>query len=304
MMDDDFNITDYIRRIRFKPVATTDPDAVYERTLYRIRYEKLRKATIASRRWKHVSVVASLAFAILLSYHLFTAGGDIETVITPPAQVVYMETSALPGTKTCVNLPDGSKVWLNGSASIRYPQPFGDAGRRVELTGEALFDISKGRPAPFVVSAGGMNIEVTGTVFNVCSGLDGGRTEITLIEGSVSLYKPGNETNQADCILEANRQAVYDDESGAISLYDVNASSFSSWVTREFIFEKTSMEDIARELGRAFGVNIHIANDDVGKMQLSGRFTHRESLDKILSILRIPADYAYVREEDGEIYIR
>jgi ferric-dicitrate binding protein FerR (iron transport regulator) len=215
-----------------------------------------------------------------------------------------MEISALPGTKTCATLPDSSKVWLNSMASLRYPQQFSGAGRMVELKGEALFDIKKDPLNPFIVSADGIRIEVTGTVFNVYSGLFPGCTEVTLIEGSVNLYKDENETQHADRTLEANQQAIYDKTYGAIRVSQVNASSFASWVTREFVFERTSMEDIARELERAFNVKIHINNDSIRKIHLNARFTHQESLDKILSILQIPANYIMYKKENGEIYIR
>jgi ferric-dicitrate binding protein FerR (iron transport regulator) len=299
-MGDDFNITDYIKRIRFKPVESTDADIVYKHTLYRIKHEKPRTADGVSRRWKYASIVALAAFAALLSYHLFLVGREGGIKDMPS---VYMETSAPNGTKTCLSLPDGSKVWLNSSAVIGYKQPFDAGSRKVELTGEALFEVSRDAGSPFVVSAGGMSIEVTGTVFNVYSAPAGSYTEVTLMEGSVNLYKSGNNTALADCVMQPNQQAVYNRETGTISVSEVNTPSYSSWVRQEFIFEKTSMEDIARELERAFGVSIHIDNDSLKKIQLSARFTHKESLDKILSILRIPAGYVCEKKE-GEIYIR
>jgi ferric-dicitrate binding protein FerR (iron transport regulator) len=302
MMGGDLNITDYVKHIRFRPVAATDPDIVYEYTLYRIRHEKYRGRKDFSLVWKYTSAVASLAFLALLSYHLFYyhPEGEIKTVSDP---VVYIGTSTLPGTKTCVDLPDGSRVWLNSLASIRYPQSFTAGNRSVELTGEALFEVKKDLACPFAVSVNGMRIEVTGTVFNVYSGLCTDCTEITLVEGSVNLYKAGNNTALADQALQANQQAIYDKAAGTISVSEVNASSFTSWVTREFIFEKATMEEIAHTLERAFGVKIHINNDSVRNMQLNARFTHQETLDKILSILRIPTNYTYVKK-DGEIYLR
>ncbi|MDR1258635.1 MAG: DUF4974 domain-containing protein [Tannerellaceae bacterium] len=302
-MNDNLNITDYTKHIQFRPVGSTDPDTVFECTLYRIRHEKYLRRKDSSIVWKYTSAVASLAFLALLSYHLFySRSGEIKT---PAASdpVVYIETSALPGAKTYVDLPDGSRVWLNSLASIRYPRTFTADSRSVDLTGEALFEVKEDPAAPFLVSTNGMRIEVTGTVFNVYTGLCADCTEVTLVEGSVNLYKEGNNTALADQALEANQQAVYDKASGTIRVSEVNASSFTSWVTREFIFEKTSMGEIAHTLERAFGVKIHIDNDSIRNMQLNARFTHQETLDKILSILRLPTDYTYVKK-DGEIYLK
>jgi ferric-dicitrate binding protein FerR (iron transport regulator) len=303
MIDDDSKGLECFEHIQFKPI-NTDLDAVYERVQYRIWKEEHRRVRVGvSRWWKYTSVAVSIAFLLFVSYRYFyhpKVGVYKEAL----KSVVYIETLALPGTKTCITLPDSSKVWLNSMASLRYPQQFPDSCRMVELEGEALFDIKEDPSNPFIVSADGIRIEVTGTVFNVYSGLFPGCTEVTLIEGSVNLYKDVNETQHADQILEANQQAIYDKALGVIRVSEVNAPSFASWVTREFVFEKTSMEDIARELGRAFNVKIHINNDSIRKIHLNARFTHQESLDKILSILQIPANYIMYRKEDGEIYIR
>jgi ferric-dicitrate binding protein FerR (iron transport regulator) len=302
MMGDDFNITDYLRRMRFKAIEPTDANIVYKHTMHRIRHERMRKADAVSRRWKYASIAASLAFVALLSYHLLAPSG-IQEGAPVEEKPVYTETTALPGAKVCVDLPDGSKAWLNSTASIRYAQPFGADGRKVEVRGEALFEVKKDAGSPFIVSAGGMSIEVTGTVFNVYALPSGSCTEVTLMEGAVKLYKSGNETDAADYVMHPDQQAVYNRETGSISVSEVKATSYSSWVSQEFIFEKASMEDIARELERAFSVRIHIENDSIGKIQLNARFTHKESLDKILSILRIPAGFACIKKE-GEIYIR
>jgi ferric-dicitrate binding protein FerR (iron transport regulator) len=303
MIDDDSKELDCSEHIRFKPVET-NPEAIYTRVQYRIWEEEWRNANgSVLRRWRYVSIAVSIAFLALLSYHFYSIPEpDIVQVSLSP--VIYLETAAFPGTKTCITLPDSSIVWLNSMASLRYPQQFPDDHRMVELRGEAFFDIQEDATTPFVVSTDGMRIHVTGTVFNVYSGLTPGYcTEITLIEGSVSLYKDGNTTPVADHILMPNQQALFDKESGDLHITEVNASAYSSWVTRKFVFDKTSMKDIARELERAFNVKIHINNDSIRNMQLNAHFTHGESLDKILSILQIPTNYTY-RKENGGIYIK
>ncbi|MDR1644398.1 MAG: DUF4974 domain-containing protein [Tannerellaceae bacterium] len=303
MIDDDSKGLECSKHIQFKPV-NTDPEAVYARVQYRIREAEWRNAKDGvSRWWQYVSIAVSISFLALLSYQFLYHPEAADTVkASPPPPVIYLETVALPGAKTCITLPDSSIVWLNSMASLRYPQQFTGTSRLVELKGEALFDIRKDTVSPFVVSTDGMHIEVTGTVFNVYSGLTPGLcTEVTLIKGSVSLYKDGNDAPPT--VLMPNQQALFDKESGNIRVARVNASAYSSWVTRKFIFDRTSMEDIARELGRAFNVKIHIHNDSIRNMQINAHFTHGETLDKILSILQIPANYAY-RKEGGDIHLK
>lgn len=42
-----------------------------------------------------------------------------------------------------VMLPDGTKVWLNQSATLRYPKEFSESERDVYLDGEAYFEVTK-----------------------------------------------------------------------------------------------------------------------------------------------------------------
>ena len=123
------------------------------------------------------------------------------------------------------------------------------------------------------------------------------------MEGIVGLYRKENTTPVADRILNANQQALFNKETGEIKIAAVNASSYSSWVTRRFVFEKASIYEISRELERAFNVKIQVENNALKNIRLNARFTHGETLDKILSILQIPARYTYIKQE-GDIYIR
>jgi ferric-dicitrate binding protein FerR (iron transport regulator) len=291
---------DCVKHIRFKPVET-NPGLAYNNILYRVRHEKSNRRRV-SPVWKYISVAALFAWLVVVSYVLTLRKDEKITQAPPPPPVSWIEVSAIPGTKTSVLLPDSSTVWLNSSATLRYPQQFVGENRTVELKGEGFFDIKKDRERPFIVSVAGIRIEVLGTVFNVFTD-SSNCVEITLIEGLVSLYRDANTTPTADRILNKNQQALYDTETGEIKIAEVNASSYSSWVTRKFVFKRANIHEIARELERAFDVKICVENDSLKNVCLNARFTHGETLDKILSILQIPACYTYIKK-GGDIYIR
>lgn len=65
-----------------------------------------------------------------------------------------------------VTLPDGTKVWLNNSATLRYPRKFSDTERNVYLEGEAYFKVTRNAQQPFIVESDAMRVRVLGTVFN------------------------------------------------------------------------------------------------------------------------------------------
>ncbi|MBK8953669.1 MAG: FecR domain-containing protein [Chitinophagaceae bacterium] len=87
-------------------------------------------------------------------------------------------------------MADGSKVWLNAASSIRFPVTFTGAERKVELAGEAYFEIARNSSMPFKVTvAGKQEVEVLGTHFNINSYTDEATVNTTLLEGSVRSYR-------------------------------------------------------------------------------------------------------------------
>jgi transmembrane sensor len=49
-----------------------------------------------------------------------------------------------------VELPDGSLVWLNAGSKMTYNNFFSAENRKVTLTGEAYFDVTKNEKLPLL----------------------------------------------------------------------------------------------------------------------------------------------------------
>src|SRR5690606_30967085 len=86
-----------------------------------------------------------------------------------------------------LTLPDGTRVWLNASSSLTFPTSFKGAVRRVELKGEGYFEVAKNKEKPFKVIAGGQEVRVLGTHFNISSYEDDPAVTTTVLEGSVQV---------------------------------------------------------------------------------------------------------------------
>lgn len=282
-----------IDRVRFQPVSS-DANAVFEKIQYRIKYGKTMMIGV-SPVWRYVAVAASLALLLLSSLFIFAPKEEA-------TQIAYLDVKATVGSKTRVVLPDSSVVWLNSNASIRYPQQFVEQNRRVELGGEALFTVAKDKEKPFIVSVGGMKVQVLGTVFNIHSDAKTNIVETTLMEGSVAVFSGNNKTRNADLILSPNEQVLYNKENGKMAVRPVMASMYSSWVHGQFYFENNTLPEIMRTLERAFDVSIHIKSESLKNKRFTAQFFHNETLDEILSVLQISAKYKYQKIQ-GEIFI-
>lgn len=281
--------------IRFKPVET-DSEAVYQALWDRICNEGPANQPFPPRSvstfWKYLSLAASFALLLALSTIAY-----LYDKITVP-EVSWIEVTAMPGSRTQVFLPDGTKVWLNAEATIRYPRLFTDPQRTVECNGEAIFEVQKDIRHPFIVRMEGINVQVLGTVFNIFNDTISQRIETTLLEGRVALFKDTNKTGRPDLILQPEQQAVFDKKSGKMAWSTVQTSLYTAWKDRRFSFERNTLEEIMTTLERAFRVKIHIDGRMLKNKRLTASFTHGEPLDEILSVLQISARYQYKKEKE------
>ncbi len=151
-----------------------------------------------------------------------------------------------------VTLSDGSKIWVNVSSSLRYPTDFIGNTREVELTGEGYFEIAKDPKRPFHVKNNSGAVEVLGTHFNVMAYDDEKNMETTLLEGSVEfIASDGNSI-----LIKPGEKSVLARASNHLTVTIANTELATAWIKGYFQFDKTSVPDILREVGRWYDLDI------------------------------------------------
>ena len=168
-----------------------------------------------------------------------------------PKEVVYNTISTPNGGQYQLELPDGSLVWLNSSSSIHFPTAFIGKQRRIEITGEAYFEIAKNRDMPFIVSVNNAEVQVLGTHFNINSYNDEDDIKTTLLEGSVKFIS-GASTN----ILKPGQQSQLAKNGNVKIASDVNVDEVIAWKNGLFAFENANIETVMRQLSRWYDVEI------------------------------------------------
>ncbi|WP_316816187.1 FecR family protein [Pedobacter nyackensis] len=163
------------------------------------------------------------------------------------------------GGKYQINLPDGSKIWLNAASSLKYPITFGEDKRKVELTGEAYFEVAKafinedkGLRKPFVVKTDKQEVEVLGTHFNINSYADENRTKTTLLEGIVRVTSLGGQHTSS--ILKPGQQTTLINNS--LTTDAVDAEEAIAWKNGYFQFNESDLGSIMRQLSRWYDVDV------------------------------------------------
>ncbi|MDR6784316.1 transmembrane sensor [Pedobacter africanus] len=148
-----------------------------------------------------------------------------------------------------VNLPDGTKIWLNAASSLKYPAVFNGKQRRVELTGEAYFEVAKDKAHPFIVATDKQEVQVLGTHFNVNSYADESATKTTLLEGSVKVSSKGAEK----FLLPGQQSALRGKD---LNVYQVDTEEAIAWKNGDFQFNEADLSSIMRQLSRWYNVDV------------------------------------------------
>lgn len=218
--------------------------------------------------------------------------GDGQLQYTPnsatASAVAYNVLSTPRGGQYKLTLQDGTGVWLNAGSSIRYPTTFLGKERRVEITGEAYFEIAKNAAMPFRVLVNGsaqnddgLEIEVLGTQFNVNAYKDEPGMKTTLVEGSVRLVR-----GKSSGVLKPYQQALISPDGGfkTQSLTDVEQAI--AWKNGAFEFDDADISTVMRQIARWYDVEV-VYEGAAPADHFSGRFSRNTSLAGVLKILNL-----------------
>jgi len=188
-----------------------------------------------------------------------TAGGQIVYQPTAPVTEIKYNTITVPKGSRVVHLvlADGSKIWLDASSSLRYPTAFVGKDRRVEITGQAYFEVTHNPSKPFTVhftSGGGKEgeIQVLGTHFNVMAFHDEDAMKVTLLEGSVKVAKGANTRT-----IQPGEQAILAQTRDNIELRnDIDLGEVMAWKNGVFKFQDITIEPLMKQLVRWYDVEV------------------------------------------------
>lgn len=190
-----------------------------------------------------------------------TKDGTLVYEVSPPTSsstipTAYNQLRTPKGAQYQVVLPDGTRVWLNASSSLRYPVAFSQNERRVELTGEGYFEVSKvqkgPRRIPFYVETSSQEVQVLGTEFNISAYEDDQEVKTTLLSGKVNV---SNRIGNYHKSLIPGEQAILTAANG-FKVIKVNAENVAAWKDGNFLFEDIYLKDILKQFSRWYQVEV------------------------------------------------
>jgi transmembrane sensor len=208
-----------------------------------------------------------------------TADGQLVYTVTDQGKkgsLLYNSIETPRGGQYQLNLPDGTKVWLNSASSLKYPASFASLKeRRVELSGEAYFEVSKDKTHPFIVKSGRQEIQVLGTHFDVNAYPDEHSIKTTLLEGSVKLNK--------QVVLKPGEQSVLTGEK--FNVAEVNVNDAIDWKNGEFVFTNEPLANILKKVSRWYDVEIKYIHAPLNMPTFTGSISRSENISGVLTML-------------------
>ena len=299
---------------------TFDKQRAYRLFCERVEAERVQAETYRAKRMKSQSNrlllrrIASCA-AILIPMTVLSYFTYLYFTVTP-AQVatpLYSEVTVPSGSKIQMTLQDGTKVWLNSDSYLQHDSEFGRTNRLLTLTGEAYFEVAKDENSPFIVDVGGIKVKVHGTHFNVNAYKENNGVAVTLLEGSVEMITPKNNT-----MLEPGHVARYDATTKKVAVAanvpqpqpeEVKASKESAvpqesvvantaehavdWIDNRLVFNGETFEQIIATLERSYNVKVNIQNVQVKKRRFAGDFINNETIEQILNVMSVNGKFRY-----------
>jgi ferric-dicitrate binding protein FerR (iron transport regulator) len=202
-------------------------------------------------------------------------------------QVVYNTMSTARGNQYQLQLADGSKVWLNAASSIRFPTVFTGNERRVEISGEAYFEVAHDAAKPFTVtytatSSGEKGeVQVLGTHFNINSYADEAEVKTTLAEGKVKVTQAAGSV-----LLAPSEEAVFSKSGNELIVKPADVEEAIAWKTGMFEFHDADIQNIMRQLSRWYDVDVNFSGPISGKL-FNGSIRRKATLSQALEILKL-----------------
>ncbi len=247
-------------------------------------------------RWlAYAAVLAAFCIISYVSYHhgQTTIKSDFANIVIEAPQ----------GSRTKLNLPDGTVVWLNAGSKIAYSQGFGLTDRQVMLTGEGYFEVKKNEKLPFSVKSENLQVNDIGTIFNFSDYPNDAEAVVSLLEGKVSL----NDVKHQEKVfyLNPHDQAIFNKSTGNMVINTSAATQETvSWTSGKLILNGQPFGEIVKVLERSYNVKIIVANPNLNHYHFYGDFLRQEeSLTDILNDLSATGKLHYKMKDKKTIIL-
>jgi ferric-dicitrate binding protein FerR (iron transport regulator) len=264
------------------------------------------------RGWKKWIAAAALLIVIGSPWIIYRINKE-----KPTASGLHPESNNIitqPGSKSKIELPDGTQVWLNANSQLSYGN-FGIQSREVTLSGEAFFDVTKNEKSPFVIHTGSITITVKGTAFNVKAYPNEKTIETSLVRGLIEITTKQDPDRKI--LLKPNEKIIIPvgeilkevKSASDAAVYTITAlrKSVSKeiaetvWLQPRLEFDNEPMDELAPKMENWFNIKIHFLDNEIKSRRFSGA-VEKETLKQTMEAMQLSYHFNY-KIKDNELWI-
>ena len=268
--------------------------------------------------WTWQRIAASWVFIIILAGAFGWYMQESRSDESKPMIAATTTIQAKMGSQSIINMPDGTKIWLNGGSHLTYSNTYGEQDRVVQLLGEGCFDVVTNPEKPFVVKAGELSIKAYGTLFNVKAYPEDKTITTTLVRGQVTIEGKdaydkifSHEMRPKENVTFLTEHELEEKTTQLVETLDVKSvlpdiiepvmvenniktELYTSWKDDLWVIEKQKLGALSKDFERRYNVHIVFSSKDVMDYHFSGSI-QRETIEQVMIILRrtIPLKYSF-----------
>jgi len=228
---------------------------------------------------------AMIVLAVGIGFATYKAVQTPDKQVDIAVSLAFAATEAHPANYTVITLPDGSTVKLNANTRIEYPDHFAANFRKVKLSGEAFFEVTRDTSHPFIIETANASVEVLGTSFNVSAYPWAEKVEVNVKTGKVKLTQHAmGSIDSKSVLLPAGERGWIKIADGKVG-HEMNLDpNYSAWITKEIVFQRTPLSEAFTVLENTYHVRIKMESPEIGRMPYTANFANLK-LDYIIDVI-------------------
>lgn len=231
--------------------------------------------------WKVIPLRVRLTTAACIAVLLISASWLL-LVNRHRESITYFTVTAPLGEIKQIRLPDSTQVWLKSGTTLQYSSQYGKQARRLELAGEAFFEVQKDGSKPFIVKTGSLETRVLGTAFNIQAYRDRPSIQVWVQHGRVQV----SDSIQVLTELSKGKRFQWDRADGHSHIDSLNWKQALAWQQGILLLESAAFSELAFELKEIYGVALVTSNAEIHGQHYDAKFfIHKTSVNDIIATI-------------------
>jgi transmembrane sensor len=289
-----------IERFRSSKRAYLYPPIKSKKIYRNIRKHTSRKSS--NHRYINLFIKIAALFFVILTGSLFYFFSEFNRIAEIDSESVRMVYSTESDEQKVLTLSDETVIRLNENSSLILPATFNKNSRRIELSGEAYFEVKNRNGKNFEIIADEAMVEVLGTEFNVKLNEARGQVQVAVLEGEVAL-RGNNGLDKTSANLSAGYFGVYHFSTRETIIEEAPVHNYKSWISNHFEYDNEPLWRISRQLEWMYGRPFDFADDNMRDLRLLASFP-KDSLEETLNIIATTLEIDYEKDGDTVHWLR